>query len=184
MEQDKFKDLKHDLIIVFISFVLVTVGGSILTHYWQNKELKNQLQIEQEKYERESATKLFEEISKQLDRQISNFQFLINDQSFKQKCKEDYLVWNENKTRLKAMAEKYFGGSASKSLTYFSDQLKMLFIDLVISSDSIKASTSIITDLNNLEIEITNFNSKLVDDLLRDNVGSSREKLGRQQFEN
>ena len=74
------------------------------------------------------------------------------------------------------MAEKYFGGSASKSLMYFSDQFKTIFIDLVISSDSLKASTSTITDLNNLEIEITNFNSKLVDDLLRDNVGSSREK--------
>ena len=108
MEQDKFKDLKHDLIIVFISFVLVTVGGSILTYYWQNKELKNQLQIEQEKYEREAATKLFEEISKQLDRQVSNFQFLINDQFFKQKCKGDYLVWNENKTRLKSYGREIF----------------------------------------------------------------------------
>ena len=184
MEQNKFKDLWYDLIKIFVSFLFISVMGGFLSHLWQNREYKNQIQIEQKKYEKEAATKLFEEISKQLDRQISNFQFLINDQSFRQKCKEDYLVWNENKTRLKAMAEKYFGGSASKSLTYFSDQLKTLFIDLVISSDSIKASTSIITDLNNLEIEITNFNSKLVDDLLRDNVGSSREKLGRQQFEN
>ena len=123
---------------------------------------------------------MFEEISKQLDRQVSNFQFLVNDPSFKQKCKEDYLVWNENKTRLRALAEKYYGISASKSLTIFSSQLKTFFVDLVIDSGSVNVSPNTLTDLNNLEINITNFNTQLVDDLLRDNIGSSREKIEKQ----
>lgn len=180
MEQNKIKDLWYDLIKIFVSFLFISVMGGFLSHLWQNREYKNQSLIEQEKYEKETATMLFEEISKQLDRQVSNFQFLINDKSLKQKCKEDYLVWNENKTRLRALAEKYFGVSASKSLTYFSDQLKILYADLVSGSDSVNVSTSIITDLNNLEISIANFNLQLVDDLLQDNVGSSREQLEKQ----
>lgn len=175
MNQHKSKDIKHDLIIVITSFILVTVGGSFLTYYWQHKELKNQLQIEQKKYEREAATKVFEEVSKQLDRQISNFQLLLYDQTFKQKCQEDYLDWNENKTRLRALGEKYFGTSASESLTYFDEQLKSIFLEN--KDQNIKMSASTNSRLNDLEIKIRNFNLQLVDDLLRENIGSSREKL-------
>lgn len=180
MEINKHKDLWYDLIKIFVTFLFVSVMGGFLSHLWQNTEYKHQLLIEQKKYEKEAATKLFEEISKQLDRQISNFQILINDQSSLQKCKEDYLIWNENKTRLKALAEKYFGASASKSITYFSDQLKTIFTDRVISTESVNASANTLTVLNNLEIEITNFNSQLIDDLLRDNIGSYREKEKKQ----
>lgn len=179
MEKNKFKNLRYDLLIIIVSFILVTGGGSIITYFWQNKELKNQLLMEQKKFEKDAATKLFEEISKQLDRQVSNFQFLINDQSYKQKCKEDYLTWNENKTRLKALAEKYFGDSASLSITYFSDQFKTLFMDLIIGSASVD-STSLGTNVNKLEIEIFNFNSQLIDALLQENFGSHREKQEKQ----
>lgn len=177
MKKKKLNQLWYDLSKILVSFLLISLIGGYLGHFWQNREYKNQALIEQKKYEKESATRLFEEVSKQLDRQVSNFQFLVNDEFFRNKCKEDFLIWNENKTRLRALTEKYFGASASASLAHFADILKKLYVNNFNGTELLEVTPNTLTEINNLEIEIKNFNLQLVDDLLRENIGSSREKL-------
>jgi hypothetical protein len=166
--------LKVDLIKIFVSFLLVSIIGGLLSHVWQNREYNHQTEIEQLKFEKEIANKYFEEVSRQLDRQISNFQLLKKDSLYAEKCRKDYLEWDENKTRFKAMAEKYFGDSAAKSISYFNNQFKLFFFVLVVGED-FSDPINISDKLNEVEKEIENFNTQLIDNLLKGDYGNKKQ---------
>jgi hypothetical protein len=161
--------LSQDLLKIFISFILISGGGSILTHLWQKDEFLFQTKIEHQKYEMEYATTLFEDISKQMERQLSNYKLFLVDSSVKQKCQENSHAWNENSTRFRALTKKYFGDSASNSFNYIDGQIKEI-------ADSINepvSNSNLGTLINNLESDIYKFNEQLISGLLSENIGSS-----------
>ncbi|MBW8330499.1 MAG: hypothetical protein K0M40_00645 [Prolixibacteraceae bacterium] len=166
--------LGQEIVKIVLSFLLLSVAGSLLTYLWQKEEFIYQTKIEQRNYEREQATILFEEISKQMARQLSNFKLSLLDSSFKQKCQVDYLEWNENNTRFKALTKKYFGNDpASISFMFISDQFKLLFEELILNKKP-ETNSNLGTLVNKLEMDINGFNEQLIDDLLNGRIGNSK----------
>lgn len=166
--------LWQDLLKIVLSFLLLSVAGGFLTYFWQKEEFIYQTQIEQRNYEREQATTLFEEISKQMARQLSNYKLFLLDSSFKQKCLVDYQDWNENNTRFKALTKKYFGNDpASISFIFISDQFKLLFEESILNEKP-ETSSNLGTLVNKLELDINGFNEQLIDDLLNGRIGNSK----------
>ncbi len=169
----KYNIFKQDLFKILVSFLLLSCVGGGLTSYWQNKQSFYQAQIEQQKYEREYATTLFEEISKLMEKQLSDFKMIIIDSALISKCKADYLIWNENNTRLRALTKKYFGESASGSFIFIDSQFKTLF-EAIKLGKGVNSDSDLGTKVYSLELEIYKFNEQLIADLLSENVGNSR----------
>jgi hypothetical protein len=162
-----------DLLKILISFFLISVIGGGLTYYWQKQSYKFQNRFEQKKYEKEVATKLFEELSRLMDRQICNLQLFIKNQTTLGQCKLDYLQWKENNSRFRALTENYFGKSAANSYLFINDKFNQIFEDLIFNSKTVN-TVNLQTFVNELEMDVYKFNSQLIDALLNENIGSSR----------
>jgi hypothetical protein len=176
MNNDKFdySKLWPDLIKIVISFILITVVGGGLSYFWQLRSNEFQNNFDQQKTEKETASKVFEDLSKLMDKQICDLQLFLKDLSPISQYQLDYLQWRENNTRFRALLENYYGKSATNSYIFVSDKFNMIFEDLVISSGKEKM-VDLQTSVNELEIDIYKFNSQLIDALLNGKVGSYKE---------
>jgi hypothetical protein len=168
--QNKFS---QEVFKIVLSFILLTGVGGFLSHLWQKDEYLFQARIEQIKYEKEYATTLFEDISKQMERQLSNYKLFLIDSSVKQKCLIEIQNWNENSTRFRALINKYFGVTASGSFVFIDNQFKKIAYS--IKNDN--SESNLETLISNQETNIYNFNEQLISDLLSENIGSTRREI-------
>jgi len=173
MSQANFfsRSFYQDLLKITISFFLITGLGSLTAHYWQKKEYQFQNLSEQKKYEKEAASKIFEKNSSLMDKFTLSFQLLNQGIGDKNCCMKSYIHWKENYSGNKALVAKYFGNSALNSFVSIDTKINQLFNEIDFKSDT-NMSVNSQTFLNQLEIDIYNYNSQLIDDLLSNNIGS------------
>lgn len=117
----------HDLILLIIGFLLTTLVGGYLTNSWQKKSEEIQRRSEHKRAEQAAATKVFEEVSKLMDKRLYRMRRihlgLYSDKVSKKSMdrrwdayREVLFDWNENLNRNFALVQRYFGNGARDTL--------------------------------------------------------------------
>ncbi len=113
----------HDLAILLLGFVFTTLVGGYLTYAWQTRAAEYQRAAEYRRVEQQAATRVFEDLSRLMDRRLYRMRRLhtgIADVNRDPKTlrprwdsyREALFEWNENLNRNLALTQRYFGGEA------------------------------------------------------------------------
>ncbi len=118
----------HDIVLLFLGFVLTTVVGGVLTYYFQERSWTHQHGVELLEAERAEATDVFDELSVQMDRRLYRMRRLIfglrqgRDSVTMERRWDSYrevlILWNDHLNRNIALTERYFGIGARNLLQH------------------------------------------------------------------
>lgn len=153
------------------SFILVGILGGGLTCGWQILNYKFQNSVAQRNYEKEAATKLFEENSRLLDQMLVDFDIYVVYGKDSASCTSDYKNWKTNITGHKALVEKYYGELLRDSLEKIDAQITYFYEVNLFSKDTMGIIDKQ-SDLNGLKIPIYKFHCQTIESLLKDSIGS------------
>jgi hypothetical protein len=112
---------------ILLTFALTTVDGGLLGYVFQARAWKHQNHAKLLESERATATKIFEEISRLMDKRLYRMKQLywklniehITDEILEEQMKsyrEVLFEWNDNLNRNLALTQAYFGKGARKKL--------------------------------------------------------------------
>ena len=176
----------HDIVILFLGFFLTTIVGGYLSYSWQTRSAEIQRDAEQKRYEIQTATQVFEEISRLMDKRLYRMRRVNmgignkKDSEVMEERWNDYretlFEWNENLNRNLALTQMYFG---QKSRDFLETDIQSRFITygrLLESARDIKGKNNtyekrqqVADDLNNY---IYNFDLMLIKNIQNGNIGS------------
>ena len=127
----------HDIIILLVGFVLTTLVGGYLTQSWQTRSARIQREAEHKRTEQAAATRLFEELSRLMDKRLYRMRRVHNGlgsnvsgekmQKRWDSYREVLFEWNENLNRNLALVQRYFGYGPRDILE---NQIQAGFIEL------------------------------------------------------
>lgn len=113
----------HDVVLLLVGFVLTTLVGGYLAHRWQTTAAAFERQADDRRLEREAATKVFEDLSRIMDKRLYRMrrvhdapQGSTRDSNRWQAYRETLFEWNENLNRNLALTQRYFGDEARYTL--------------------------------------------------------------------
>lgn len=109
----------HDFVILFVGFILTTVMGGFLSYYVQERSWKHQHEASLLQQEQQAATKVFEEISRLMDKRLYCMRLLhtglvakVHPEKMEKRWnayREVLFEWNDNLNRNLALIQRYFG---------------------------------------------------------------------------
>lgn len=116
-----------DILKILVGFVLTTIAGGFLGYWFQNRSWKRQNESKLMESERLTATKVFEEISKLMDKRLYRMRLLfwkLENETTRQGTLEEHMQryrevlyeWNDNLNRNLALSQAYFGKDVRKEL--------------------------------------------------------------------
>jgi len=192
MDQEKLFGKYHQLFLLAVGFILTTILGGILGNYFQNKSWKHQNEIRLINAERDAATRLFDELSRMIDKRYYEMRQLAYKLTFKQisdveeqmdKYREILSTWNGSLNRNRALTRRYFGNNIEN---IFMDEIHREFkeIGILLENDyGLKKRNAKLIDIElidgkfeELEREILEFNIQIISDIQNGNVGLFREE--------
>jgi len=178
----------NDILKLAMGFFLTTIVGGYLSHSWQTRAAEIQRDAEQKKYEIQTATGVFEQISRLMDKRLYRMRQVsmglgneVGHESMTgrwEAYRETLYEWNENLNRNLALTQMYFGQKARDTLEQDIQSRFITFGRLLESSrDSGRAGNTyeerlaVADDLNNY---IYNFDLLLIENIQNGTVGSFR----------
>lgn len=126
--QNKLFGRFHDVILLVIGFLLTTLVGGYLTQGWQRRADAFQREAELRRSEQQAATRVFEELSRLMDKRLYRMRRLHNGLEGRVAAermaerwdayREVLFEWNENLNRNLALAQRYFGDQARNTFEF------------------------------------------------------------------
>jgi hypothetical protein len=186
MATDKAFGRFHDLVLLLVGFVLTSLVGGYLSYRWQTTRAFLEREAEDRRAEKEAATKVFEELSRMMDKRLYRMRRLSDVQNTAvEKSKErwdSYMLvlfeWNENLNRNLALTQRYFGEGARNVLE---ERIQVGFRNLGALlegngyphsvTDRTEYRKQVADDLNNI---IYAFDVDLISSIQRGDVGQFR----------
>jgi alpha-L-fucosidase len=176
----------HDIAILLLGFILTTIVGGYLSHSWQDRSAKIQRDAEQKRYEIQAATKVFEDISRLMDKRLYRMRRVnmgidnkVDSEVMDGRWnayKEILFEWNENLNRNLALTQMYFGKESRDILERDIQSRFITFGRLMESSRNIKGKNNtyekrqqVADDLNNY---IYDFDLMLIRNIQNGSIGS------------
>ena len=176
----------HDVIILILGFILTTIVGGYLTNSWQSNSANIQRQKEQANHAIQEATKIFEEISRLMDKRLYRMRRINMGMGSDTKNEEmnkrwdayrsTLFEWNENLNRNLALIQMYFGQDARNILEHEIQSRYIKFGAMLESardsngnSSSYKKRNIVADELNNY---IYQFDLILIEKIQNGNVSS------------
>ena len=185
-EKQKIFGRFHEIILLLIGFILTTIVGGFLGSYFQNRSWDYQNAISLKESEKTEATKVFNEISRLLDKRLFRIRQVIwalkdNNDEIEKKL-DDYrkvqFKWNDNLNRNLSLIQRYFGGDLRHKLEtriYTDFVLLGEKIEKFFNNSKLETSTAFLNEIesetDNLNREIYDFNIKLISLIQKGNVG-------------
>jgi len=119
----------EQLIPLISGFLLTTVLGGVLGYYFQNRSWKHQNDSKIMEAELQTALKVFEDVSKVMDKRLYRMRLLywrLSDNQTNQETLEHYMnlyrdilfEWNDNLNRHLALIQCYFGTDTRQQIDY------------------------------------------------------------------
>jgi len=118
----------HDVILLLLGFVLTTLVGGYLTQSWQARADEFQREAEHRRSEQQAASRVFEEVSRLMDRRLYRMRRLHNGLEGRARAdemaqrwdsyREVLFEWNENLNRNLALMQRYFGDGARDTFEF------------------------------------------------------------------
>ena len=119
----------NELLPLIVGFLLSTVLGGLLGFYFQNRTWKHQNNAKVLEAELQTALKVFEDVSKLMDKRLYRMRLLfwrLNSDQYDQGAIERYMElyrevlheWNDNLNRNLALIQCYFGSDIRKQIDY------------------------------------------------------------------
>lgn len=131
-------EVKQELLLLGIGFVLTTVVGGLLTYYFQKRAWGHQHDVAAREQASQQALEAFDQISRLLDKRLYRMRELYwafnrrrQDTSGRfEKARSSYrevlLEWNESLNRTQAIVEVHFGPSLREELSAIQDHYAVL----------------------------------------------------------
>lgn len=127
VEEKKLFGRHHDLFLLLVGFFFTSIVGAALGSYFQNRSWDYQERARLMSSEREAATKVFEEVSKLMDKRIYRMRQLnwkVRDSGQEAAMQEQMNLyrevlyeWNDSLNRNRALVKRYFGSAVENDLT-------------------------------------------------------------------
>jgi hypothetical protein len=124
-EEKKLFGRHHDLFLLLVGFFFTSILGATLGYYFQNRSWDFQERARLVASEREAATKVFEEVSRLMDKRIYrmrqlNWKLSGDNQADTELQMDLYrkilYEWNDSLNRNRAMVQRYFGSGVGEEL--------------------------------------------------------------------
>jgi hypothetical protein len=117
----------NQILLLVLGFLLTTVGGGLLGYYFQNRTWKHQHAMTVAEAQRDAATKVFEEISRLMDKRLYRMrqvQWSLCNTAVPDGVLEHHMhayrtvlyEWNDTLNRNLALTESYFGTELRQQL--------------------------------------------------------------------
>ena len=179
-----------DIFKLLIGFVLTTIAGGFLGYWLQNRSWKRQNESKLLEQEKTTATKVFEDISKNMDKRLYRMRLLywkLESETTRQgkldehmlKYREVLYEWNDNLNRNLALSQAYFGKFMRRELER---KVYKAFREIGINLESCYRAhqnggadqfslQKIGTDVKELGVAVYNINLKIIRMIQDGNVG-------------
>lgn len=187
-EEKKLFGRHHDLFLLLVGFFFTSIVGAALGSYFQNRSWDYQERARLMTSEREAATKVFEEVSKLMDRRIYRMRQLnwkvrgsrqeTEMQEHMKSYREVLYEWNDSLNRNRALVKRYFGSAIESELTNNThDKFKQVgrLLESYFAGRDTRDDTMydrIDSGLEELEHSVYNLNLKMITSIQRGEVGA------------
>ena len=178
---DKVFGKYHDIALLLLGFVFTTLVGGYLSYSWQSRAAVIEREAEQKRNEIESATSIFENVSKLMDKRLYRMRRISMgvgngkdsnemDQRW-DKYRETLFEWNESLNRNLAMIQMYFGEGARY---FLENNIQSGFISYgrMLENSKNNAYKERLLAADTLNNKIYNFDLSLIDKIQKGKVGS------------
>lgn len=178
---DKVFGKYHDIALLLLGFIFTTLVGGYLSYSWQSRAAVIEREAEQKRSEIQSATGIFENVSKLMDKRLYRMRRVSmgigNEKDSNEmdqrwnKYRETLFEWNESLNRNLAMIQMYFGEDARY---YLESEIQSGFISYgqMLESSKNNSYKERLQAADNLNNKIYNFDLSLIDNIQKGKVGS------------